>query len=92
MYHQGLETRLTPSWWLLFGKPKGICFIIVSLSPSLALSLEDLTGEALLCDAVLDFVFYLFQHFNKWSVTRHYNLHAFAEQLLKSKQIMWLCF
>jgi hypothetical protein len=28
----------------------------------------------------------LLQHFNKWTVTCHYDLHAFAEQFLQSKQ------
>lgn len=69
---------LTLSWSWLFEKPKGICFIIVSLNPYLAFSREDLTREAPLCGGVLDFVFYLFQRFNKWSVTCHYDLHAFA--------------
>lgn len=83
---------LTLSQCLLFEKPKGICLIIVSLNPSLALSRVALTREVLLSDGVSDFVFCLFQHFNKCSVTCHYDLHAFAEQFFKSKQIMWLCF
>lgn len=36
MCHQGLETQLTLSWLLLFEKPIGICFIILSLNPYLA--------------------------------------------------------
>lgn len=83
---------LTLNWWLLFEKPKDICLIIVSLNPSLALSRAALTREVLLSDGVPDFVFCLFQHFNKCSVTCHYDLHAFAEQFFQSKQIMWLCF
>lgn len=54
---------------------------------------ECLTREALLCDAALDFVSICFSTsvngLNKWSVTCHYDLHAFAEQFFKLNTIMW---
>lgn len=61
-------------------KPMGICFIIVSLNPYLALSQEDLTSKALLCDNVLDLT-----PIN--GLLPPYDLHAFAEPFFKTNHV-----